>query len=678
MFTITGQYLYAQVSCKMDVYNCYQLTRFYFLVIIWTSFIFTAESACTFPSYLLGQWDDVTQSATITFQSTPAKMTGWTALITGEKFEGQTCIHNTGNVFVFEGDRTVFDPFLGTLTYYMCMKITKVSDDVLYYYLLADRNNVADNERIYTANQAPDISSTPTCDYCQFTQTIPDTDRRELRKLGTSEKLTSDPSLCLPCEATCDETTTSNASVLGISSSLKEVTTMNPSTSQTTPEASTPTISQHFTTDIITTTKVTPDSLKQTTNGAERACTFPSYLIGQWTDMTKGVNITFQSTPAKMTGWNALVTGEKFEGQTCIHNTGNVFVFEGDDTYHIPFSDKLKYFVCMKITKVSDDVLYYYLLADINSVADNERIYTPNPAPDVSTSPTCNYCQFHSPIPDSDFRELRKLGTSETIISTPVLCLPCEATCEETSTSSPTTIVPPSSAITTTKEATTKHSSLLQTTTELSSPGKTFSHTTDIITQSTTGETSSSDIQQTSIDLSKLQTSTTADRQTEVSTTIKTTQTASVTEQKTSKTTSKFTTNIVISDTTTTDRISTYKPTTTTSDIFLTPSKVVIASKDILTTTDKSILTSQQEKLTTTAKSSGTGSIVDNKTEGLTESSILLITASSISGVLLGLAIITIALCLIRNKTNIVKGHTAQQHHHRHHRDRTRDYFNPL
>lgn len=72
------------------------------------------------------------------------------------------------------------------------------------------------------------------------------------------------------------------------------------------------------------------------------------------------------------------------------------------------------------------------------------------------------------------------------------------------------------------------------------------------------------------------------------------------------------------------------------------------------------------------------GSIVDNKTEGLTESSILLITASSISGVLLGLAIITIALCLIRNKTNIVKGHTTQQHHHRHHRDRTRDYFNPL
>ena len=40
-----------------------------------------------------------------------------------------------------------------------------------------------------------------------------------------------------------------------------------------------------------------------------------------------------------------------------------VYICRGDDTYHIPFSDKLKYFMCMKITKVSDDVLYYYLLA---------------------------------------------------------------------------------------------------------------------------------------------------------------------------------------------------------------------------------------------------------------------------------------------------------------------------
>ncbi|CAC5389706.1 unnamed protein product [Mytilus coruscus] len=662
---ITGQYLYAQVSCKMDVYNYYQLTRLYFQVIVWTSFIFKTESACTFPSYLIGQWTDVTKGATITLQTLPSKLTGWNALITGESYEGQTCILNTGNVFVFEGDDTYFDPFTGNKKYYMCMKITKVSDDVLYYYLLADKNGVANNERIYTPNTAPDVQH-----YSNM----------RLLKLGTSETLTSTPSLCLPCEATCEETTTSKDSTLDTSASLNTttavVTSMPSSTIQTTPEVSTPTISQLFTTETVTIKKVTQESITQvTTKGADSACTFPSYLIGQWTDVTKGANITFQTAPSKLTDWKVKITGEDFKGQTCIHNTGNVYVFEGDDTYFDPFTGNKKYYMCMKITKISDDVLYYYLLADKTSVANNERIYTPNSAPDVSTTPTCDYCQFTQTIPESDFRELRKLGTSETLPSTPFLCLPCEAACEETTTSQQTTIVPSSSHVTTIDVVTTKPSSLLQTTSELSTPTTSLSFTTDIITESTTGKASSTiesnTSQQTKMDLSKLQTSTTEDRMTEASTT----PTVSVTEHKISQQTSIFTTNTVISDTATTETVSTYKPTTITSQFVTTSAKVVAASKDILTTTDESILTTQQEIFKTTAKSSGTGSIVDNNTEGLTESSILLITASSISGVLLGLAIITLGLCLIRHKTNIVKGHTAQR---RLHHQRDRDYFNPL
>ncbi|XP_052076848.1 uncharacterized protein LOC127714855 isoform X2 [Mytilus californianus] len=642
-----------------------------------------AENACTFPSYLIGQWTDVTKGGNITFQTTPSKLTDWKVKVTGVNYDGQTCIHNNGNVYVFEGDDTFFDPFVnGIRKYYMCMKITKISNDVLYYYLLADKNSEADRERIYTPHPAPDISTTPTCDYCQFTETIPDSDFRELRKLGTSETLTSTPSLCLPCEATCEETTTLKASTLGPSSPLAVVTTMPSSTIQTTPEISTPSISQSSTTEILTTTKVTPEYLKQaTTNGAENACTFPSYLIGQWTDVTKGGNITFQTTPSKLTDWKVKVTGVNYDGQTCIHNTGNVYVFEGDDTFFDPFVNGIrKYYMCMKITKISNDVLYYYLLADKNSEADRERIYTPHPAPDVSTTPTCNYCQFTQTIPDNDFRELRKTGTTETLTSTPVFCLPCEATCEKTTTSQKTTMIPSSSPITTTEEVTTKPSSLLQTTSELSTPTTSLSFTSDITTESTTEKASSLTIeknpsQPATMD-SKLQTGTTTKvRTTEASTTIKSTPKASVTKEKTSQESSKSTTNIDRSDATTTETMSTYFTTVTTSELVTTPDKVVTTSKDALTTTDGSILTTQQEIFKTTARPSGTGSIVDNNTEGLTESSILLITASSISGVLLGLAIITLCLCLIRHKTNIVKGHTAQR---RLHHQRDRDYFNPL
>ncbi|VDI05621.1 Hypothetical predicted protein [Mytilus galloprovincialis] len=67
------------------------------------------------------------------------------------------CIKSTGNVFVFEGSYFDVHTFKEQY-YYMCMKITKISDDVLYYYLLS----------------------------------------------GTAETLTTDPQLCLPCNSTCD------------------------------------------------------------------------------------------------------------------------------------------------------------------------------------------------------------------------------------------------------------------------------------------------------------------------------------------------------------------------------------------------------------------------------------------------------------------------------------------
>jgi len=51
-------------------------------------------------------------------------------------------------------------------------------------------------------------------------------------------------------------------------------------------------------------------------------------LIGQWNDVTRDAIVTFTST--QMLGWNVTVAGEKDKhvSQTCIKNTGNVYVFE--------------------------------------------------------------------------------------------------------------------------------------------------------------------------------------------------------------------------------------------------------------------------------------------------------------------------------------------------------------
>ncbi|VDI47235.1 Hypothetical predicted protein [Mytilus galloprovincialis] len=164
-------------------------------------------------------------------------------------------------------------------------------------------------------------------------------------------------------------------------------------------------------------------------NVIESACTFPSYLIGEWTDVTKGLSITFQSTTPNLLGWKILVTGEVMQDHKCIKSTGNVFVFEGR-YFGIDLDLLLNYYVCMKITKITDDVLYYYLLSDKNHIGNDERIYTPVPVPDANTTATCDYCQFTETIPDGDFRELRKSGTAETLTTDPQLCLPCNSTCD--------------------------------------------------------------------------------------------------------------------------------------------------------------------------------------------------------------------------------------------------------
>ncbi|XP_071125277.1 collectin-46-like isoform X2 [Mytilus edulis] len=167
-------------------------------------------------------------------------------------------------------------------------------------------------------------------------------------------------------------------------------------------------------------------------NVIESACTFPSYLIGEWTDVTKGLSITFQSTTPNLLGWKILVTGEVMQDHKCIKSTGNVFVFEGRYFWIGDSNDfqNLNYYVCMKITKITDDVLYYYLLSDKNHIGNDERIYTPVPVPDANTTATCDYCQFTETIPDGDFRELRKSGTAETLTTDPQLCLPCNSTCD--------------------------------------------------------------------------------------------------------------------------------------------------------------------------------------------------------------------------------------------------------
>ncbi|XP_052060220.1 uncharacterized protein LOC127700679 [Mytilus californianus] len=97
--------------------------------------------------------------------------------------------------------------------YYLCMRITKVTDNSFYYYLLADINtNTIPNVRAISSTTNPtDARNLPTCTFCQ--------DRTSDASFLRRSTVTSVPPVtavpvCLPCtktQAECDATTVAPA-----------------------------------------------------------------------------------------------------------------------------------------------------------------------------------------------------------------------------------------------------------------------------------------------------------------------------------------------------------------------------------------------------------------------------------------------------------------------------------
>ncbi|XP_071124036.1 sushi, nidogen and EGF-like domain-containing protein 1 [Mytilus edulis] len=81
---------------------------------------------------------------------------------------------------------------------YLCMKLTKITTDLYYFYLLSDINSSTEpNERAFmSADNAP-MSST----VCQYTGSPK---IRTLRKQGSNDVLPNDASLCEPWNSACD------------------------------------------------------------------------------------------------------------------------------------------------------------------------------------------------------------------------------------------------------------------------------------------------------------------------------------------------------------------------------------------------------------------------------------------------------------------------------------------
>ena len=84
------------------------------------------------------------------------------------------------------------------------------------------------------------------------------------------------------------------------------------------------------------------------------------------------------------------------------------------------------------MTKVSDKLYYFYLLANLYAdVTPNDRVLSP-PAGTVlsDNSPPCSdFCSYTTPIPDNDARPLKRQGTNESLSGGEKLCGTCASPC---------------------------------------------------------------------------------------------------------------------------------------------------------------------------------------------------------------------------------------------------------
>ncbi|CAG2244035.1 unnamed protein product [Mytilus edulis] len=185
--------------------------------IIYFMYSSTSDAKCSLPDELQSStWeynythviDNSEQSATIS-TGTNTMQTSVIYDVQGTKLSRWTCINslnisNTQDVVVFKSDNSFTSGPSGPNRWlYLCMKITKVTDDLFYFHLLSDVfTGVTPKERVFAPDSSAPSHNAPTCStFCQYTSSPK---IRTLRKQGTNDVLPNDSSLCEPCDSACD------------------------------------------------------------------------------------------------------------------------------------------------------------------------------------------------------------------------------------------------------------------------------------------------------------------------------------------------------------------------------------------------------------------------------------------------------------------------------------------
>ncbi|CAG2230338.1 Neurogenic locus notch homolog protein 1 [Mytilus edulis] len=173
----------------------------------------------------------------------------------------------------------------------------------------------------------------------------------------------------------------------------------------------------------------------------DAACKVPPELQGkdwvyEYTDVSTGETMTktlsFGSTTIQQ-GISLEVQGSNVNAWTClsdltISDTESVAVFKSDITFDVFPVMGRRLYLCMRFTKVTDDLFYFHLMSDKNSlVTPKERVFSPLSEPDANADVCSTYCSYGDPKPM--IRTLRKPDTTDKLPTDADLCENCGDSC---------------------------------------------------------------------------------------------------------------------------------------------------------------------------------------------------------------------------------------------------------
>lgn len=142
---------------------------------------------------------------------------------------------------------------------------------------------------------------------------------------------------------------------------------------------------------------------------ADSTCSLPTEWNGNWHDSYRGDIVFNHNTGQVTSGWKVDSYTSSVTSFTCVTEDNGYYLFKGD-SFILLFSNNYNAFLCLKYTKLTDYSYYYYIMADNEANANNERAYVSLYDASVTSFPIATYCSPSNDPATEEFHMLVKTG----------------------------------------------------------------------------------------------------------------------------------------------------------------------------------------------------------------------------------------------------------------------------